>query len=46
MDRSKPNNNDNNIIEVKDNILEEGIECFTHWLSAEEGNSEKIVIFN
>jgi hypothetical protein len=41
MDRSKPNNNDNNIIEVKYNILEEGIECFTHWLSAEEGNSEK-----
>ncbi len=41
MDRSKPNNNDNNIIEVKNNILEEGIECFTHWLSAEEGNSEK-----
>ena len=46
MDRSKPNNNDNNIIEVKNNILEEGIEGFTHWLSAEEGNSEKIVIFN
>jgi len=34
-------NTDNNIIEVKNNILEEGIECFTHWLSAEEGNSEK-----
>ena len=29
------------IIEVKNNILEEGIEYFTHWLSAEEGHSKK-----
>lgn len=42
MHRPQSNNNNNdNIIEVKNNILEEGIECFTHWLSAEEGNSEK-----
>jgi hypothetical protein len=46
MQRPELNNNNDNIIEVKNNILEEGIECFTHWLSAEEGNSEKIVIFN
>ena len=41
MHRPQSNNNNDNIIEVKNNILEEGIECFTHWLSAEEGNSEK-----
>jgi hypothetical protein len=41
MQRPELNNNNDNIIEVKNNILEEGIECFTHWLSAEEGNSEK-----
>ena len=46
MHRPEPNNNDDDIIKVKNNILEEGIECFTHWLSAEEGNREKIVIFN
>ena len=34
-------NTDNNIIEVKNNILEQDIKCFIHWLSDEEGNSEK-----
>jgi hypothetical protein len=33
-------NTDNNIIEVKNNILEQDIKCFIHWLSAEEGKSE------
>lgn len=37
-------NTDNNIIEVKNNILEQDIKYFIHWLSAEEGNSEKKVI--
>ena len=41
MQRPELNNNNDNIIEVRNNILEEGIECCTHWLSAEEGNSEK-----
>ena len=41
MQRPALNNNNNNIIEIKNNILEEGIEWFTHWLSTEEGNSEK-----
>ena len=34
------------IIEVKNNILEEGIEYFTQWLSAEDGNSKKMGVFN
>ena len=33
-------NTDNNIIEVKNNILEQDIKFFIHWLSAEEGKSE------
>ncbi len=33
-------NTDNNIIEVKNNILEKDIKCFINWLSAEEGKSE------
>jgi hypothetical protein len=33
-------NTDNNIIEVKNNFLEQDIKCFIHWLSAEERNSE------
>jgi len=28
------------IFEIKNNNLEEGIECFSHWLSIEEGNGE------
>ena len=28
------------ILEIKNNNLEEGIECFSQWLSIEEGNSE------
>ena len=28
------------IFEIKNNNLEEGIECFSQWLSIEEGNSE------
>ena len=40
--RSQPNNNKAfSIIEVKNNILEEGIKYFTRWLSAEDGNSKK-----
>src|SRR5215211_1541028 len=31
---------DSSIIEIKNNNLEEGIECFSQWLSIEEGNSE------
>lgn len=41
MHRPEPKNKDDDIIKVKNNILEEGIACFTHWLSAEEGNREK-----
>jgi hypothetical protein len=28
------------ILEIKNNNVEEGIECFSHWLSIEDGNSE------
>jgi hypothetical protein len=28
------------ILEIKNNNAEEGIECFSHWLSIEDGNSE------
>jgi hypothetical protein len=28
-------------LEIRNNILEEGRECFTHWLSAEDGNGER-----
>lgn len=25
--------------DIRNNVLEEGVECFSHWLSVEEGNS-------
>jgi hypothetical protein len=28
-------------LEIRNNILEEGRECFTHWLPAEDGNGER-----
>jgi hypothetical protein len=28
------------ILEIKNNNVEEGIECFSHWLSIEDGNCE------
>jgi hypothetical protein len=45
MYRSYSNNKAFKIIEVKNNILEEGMKCFTHWLSS-EGNSKKWRVFN
>ena len=35
--------NDNNIsnLEIRNNILEESMECFNHWFSFEEENSER-----
>ncbi|MDR4510095.1 MAG: hypothetical protein MRJ93_00120 [Nitrososphaeraceae archaeon] len=26
--------------EIRNNVLEEGVECYSHWLSVEEGNHE------
>ena len=45
MYRSEPNNNYLSTLEIRNNILEEGRECFTHWLFAEEENGEKTTIF-
>ena len=42
MDSSWPNNKAFRILKLKNNILEEGIKCFIHWLSAEEVNSKKM----
>ena len=33
-------NVDFTILEIKNNNVEEGIECFTHWSSIEDGNCE------
>ena len=41
MFTSESNNNYFSTLEIRNNILEEGRECFTHWLSAEEGNGER-----
>ena len=29
------------ILEIKNNNVEEGIECFSHWLSIKDGNSDE-----
>jgi len=34
-------NNDFSNLEIRNNILKEGRDCFTQWLSAEEGNSKR-----
>jgi len=41
---SETNNSVNNefpISEIKNNNVEEGIECFTHWLSVKDGNCDE-----
>ena len=34
-------NDDFAIFEIKNNNVEEGIECFSHWLSIKEGNCDE-----
>ena len=34
-------NVDFTIFEIKNNNVEEGIECFSHWLSIKDGNSDE-----
>jgi len=34
-------NDDFALFEIKNNNLEEGMECFTHWLSVKEGNCDE-----
>jgi hypothetical protein len=41
MFTAESSNNYFSNLEIRNNILEEGRECFTHWLSAEEGNGER-----
>ena len=40
IDQTKYAYNSNNLFKNKNNNLEEGIECFSNWLSIEEGNEE------
>jgi hypothetical protein len=41
MFTSESNNTYFSNLEIRNKILEKGRECFTHWLSAEEGNGER-----
>ncbi len=34
-------NDDFALFEIKNNNVEEGIECFTHWLSVKDGNCDE-----
>ena len=40
IDQTKYSYNSNSLFKNKNNKLEEGMECFSNWLSIEEGNEE------
>jgi hypothetical protein len=46
MFTSESNDNDISNLEIRNDILEESMECFNHSFSFEERNSERNTIFN